>query len=240
MSDPLSIRPTAASIAAFLCLTLLLVEAHELCHALATRALCGGWSGRVFDNVLPYRGCGSERLALIDIVAPSFTYACLWLGAAWMGGRRRRRQVFGFSLLFASLPLGRVLPQVVTAFADGSTSDEYSFVRHLAGPSLSRGAAGGIAIAIAVALTVPPLLFAWRRLQPAGRPRLFAAFYGLPLLFVIGWLMLGMNGLLVAGALAWLGSAAWPGLVIVHTAVIGSLFLLLRRRLFDLAPPAAA
>lgn len=238
MSNPLHIRPTPASIAAFFCLTLLLVEAHEQLHALATRALCGGWAERVFDNVLPYPGCGAGRLALVDIVAPLFSYACLWFGAALMGRANPRMRTFGFGLLFASLPLGRLLPQIVTAFVAGSTSDEYSFVRHLAGDALGRGTAGAVATALALVLTLPPLLVAWRRLQPQDRTRLFAGFYGLPLLFLIAWLI-GANGLLAHGVLASLGGVAWPGLVIVHTVSIGALFLLLRKRLFDLAPAAA-
>lgn len=236
MSNTLRFRPTFASILAFLCLTLLLVEAHEQVHALATRLLCGGWAGRVFDNVLPYPGCRATRLALVDIAAPLFSYACLGLGAALMGPADRRTQSFGFALLFASLPLGRVLPQVVTVFVAGSTADEYSFVHRLAGDALGRGATGMVAVAIALAFTMPPLLFAWRRLPSAQRPRLFAGFYGLPLLFVIAWLIVGMNGLLAHGVLASLGTTAWPGLVRVHTAVVAVAFLLLCRRLSDLVP----
>ena len=239
MSDPLRVRPAFASIAAFLCLTLLLVEAHEQVHALATRALCGGWAGRTFDNVLPYPGCVAGRLAIVDIAAPLFSYACLWLGAALMGRAVPRMRAFGFALLFASLPLGRLLPQIVAAFVAGSTADEYAFVRRIAGDALSRGAAGALATALALALTVPPLVLAWRRLAPQDRPRWFAAFYGLPLLFVIAWLA-GANRLLAGGALAPLGSAAWPGLVIAHAVVIGVLFLLLRKHVFDFASPAAA
>lgn len=238
MSDPLRIRPAPASIVAFLCLTLLLIEAHEQVHALATRALCGGWAGRTFDNVLPYASCGAGQLAVVDVTAPLFSYACLWLGAALMGRAEPRMQAFGFGLSFASLPLGRLLPQVVTAFVSGSTADEYSFVRRLAGDALSRGAAGALATALALALTVPPLIVVWRRLAPPDRLRWFAAFYGLPLPFVIAWLA-GANRLLADGVLASLGGATWPGLVIVHTVAIGALFLRLHRRSCDLASSAA-
>lgn len=234
MPNALRLRPTFASILAFLCLTLLLIEAHEQMHALSTRLLCGGWAERVFDNVLPYPGCSTTRLALVDIAAPLFSYLCVGLGAALMGRADRRTQAVGFALLFASLPLGRVLPQVVATFVAGTTADEYSFVRHLAGPALGRGAAGAGATAIALAATLPPLILAWRRLQPQGRPRLFAAFYGLPLLFAIAWLAIG-NGLLANGILASLGTTAWPGLVAIHAVVVAAAFLFLCRRLVDAA-----
>ncbi len=239
MSDRLRIRPTLASIAAFLGLTLLLVEAHEQLHALSTRLLCGGWAERTFDNVLPYPGCGASRLAFVDAAGPLFSYACLWIGAALTGRANPRMQAFGFALLFASLPLGRVLPQVVTIFAAGSTSDEYSFVRRLAGDALGRGATGCAALALALALSVPPLLVAWRRLPAQGRLRTFARFYLLPLPFVIAWLMVGMNGLLARGVLGSLDLAGWPGLVAVHTAAVGALLVLLRTHLTGRAAVAA-
>src|SRR5690606_35931476 len=94
MSNPPRFRPTAASIAAFLCLTLLLVEAHGQVHALATHLLCGGGAGRVFDDVLPYPGCGATRLALVDIAAPLFSYTCLGVGAALTRCADARTQSF--------------------------------------------------------------------------------------------------------------------------------------------------
>lgn len=239
MSDLLRSRPTVAPIAAFLCLALLLVEAHEQAHALSTRLLCGGWAERTFDNVLPYPACGASRLAFVDAAGPLFSYACLWLGAALTGRANPRTQAFGFALLFAGLPLGRVLPQVVTIFAAGSTSDEYAFVRRLAGDALGRGATGGVALALALALSVPPLLVAWRRSPSQGRLRTFAGFCLLPLLFVIAWLMVGMNGLLARGVLGSLDLAGWPGLVAVHTAAVGALFALLRTHLAGREPAAA-
>lgn len=217
MTNPIRIRVTPTSIAAFLCLTLLLVEAHEQVHALATRLLCGGWAPRVFDNVLPYAGCANARLAIVDIAAP-------------------REQALGFSLLFASLPFGRVLPQIVTAFVAQSTTDEYSFVHRLAGDALGRPGAGAVATLLALLFTVPPLLVAWRRLAPQGRPRLFAGFYGLTLLFVVAWLI-GMNALLASGVLASLGGPAWPGPVIAHAALVGALLLVLRKHLPGAAAP---
>lgn len=235
MTNPIRIRVTPVSIAAFLCLTLLLVEAHEQVHALATRLLCGGWAPRVFDNVLPYAGCSNAHMALVDIAAPLFSYACMAFGAVLMRRAAPRQQAFGFSLLFASLPFGRVLPQIVTTFVAGSTADEYSFVHRLGGAALGRPGAGAIATLLALALTVPPLLVAWRSLAAQGRPRLFAGFYGLTLLVVIAWLV-GMNALLASGVLAALGGPAWPGPVIVHTALAGVFMLLLRNHL----PGAAA
>lgn len=199
-----------APILAFFCLTLLLVEAHEQVHALSTRLLCGGWAGRTFDNVLPYPGCSATHLALVDIAAPLFSYLCLWAGAAAMAHAGRAIRAAGFALLFASLPLGRLLPQVVATFVAGTTADEYSFVHRLAGEAAGRGGAGVAAIAVALVFTVPPLAFAWTRLPPRGRSRLLAVFCGLPLLAVIAWLAVA-NGVLAHDASPGSGRGAWPG-----------------------------
>ncbi len=113
----MKIRLTAGYVAAFACLVLLHVELHEQAHALTTRALCGGWPARTFDNVLPYAGCPDAALPFIDLAGPLFSW--LWMATgAWLLLRARpTAQAWGFSLLFSALPIGRILPQVVALWA---------------------------------------------------------------------------------------------------------------------------
>lgn len=203
----------------FAALTLVLVEAHEQVHAVATRLLCGGWASRVFDNVLSYRDCSAARMALVDIAAPLFSYVVLWLGAIAMWRPSPRTQALGFTLAFASLPFGRLVPQVVTVFVGNATADEYSFVRRMAGDAMNRAGAGGLAIVIALAFTLPPLVAIWRRLPADRRSRVFSWFYLLPLVFVIVW-MAGLNGALAHGVLTQDVLPGWPALIAAHAALV--------------------
>lgn len=230
----LNIRLSKVYLVVFAALTLLLVEAHEQLHAVGTRLLCGGWAERVFDNVLPYRGCSPVRLAVVDILGPLFSYAMLWLGAilAWRPGARA--QAVGVGLAFASLPLGRLLPQLVTAFVEGSTSDEYGFLRRVAGDALDRREAGLLACLIALALTLPPLVALWKRLPADRRLSVFVRFYSLPLVFVIVWMAV-MNAALAHGVLSRDLLPGWPALVAVHAVVVAAVVGFGRHRISRLA-----
>ena len=230
----LNIRLSKVYLVVFAALTLLLVEVHEQLHAVGTRLLYGGWAEWVFDNVLPYRGCSPARLAVVDVVGPLFSYAMLWLGAvlAWRPGTRA--QALGFSLAFASLPLGRLLPQLVTAFVEGSTSDEYGFLRRMAGDALDRREAGLLAFLVALALTLPPLVALWKRLPADRRLSLFVRFYSLPLVFVIVWLA-GMNAALAHGVLSRDLLQGWPALVAVHAVLVTAVVWLGRQQIGRLA-----
>lgn len=234
----MDIRIDKGYLVVFAALTLLLVEAHEQCHAIATRLLCGGWAERVFDNVLPYAGCSPAGRAAVDVAGPLFSYALLWLGAVLAWRPNPRAQAAGVALAFASLPLGRLLPQLVTAFVEGSTADEYGVVRRLAGDGLDRPQAGGLAFLVALALTLPPLVALWKRLPAERRARLFAGFCGLPLVFVIAW-MAGMNAALAHGPLRADALPGWPALVAIHTAIVAAVVLFGRRRIAPHAPRVA-
>ena len=235
----MDIRIDRGYLVVFAALTLLLVEVHEQCHAIATRLLCGGWAGRAFDNVLPDAGCGPAGLAAVDAAGPLVSYALLRLGAVLAWRPTPRAQAAGAALAFASLPLGRLLPQLVTAFVEGSTADEYGVVRRLAGDGLDRPQAAGLAFLIALALTLPPLVALWKRLPAERRARRFAGFCCLPLVFVIVW-MTGMNAALALGPLRADALPGWPALVAIHTAIVAAVVWFGRRRIAPRAPQASA
>jgi hypothetical protein len=219
---------TGGYVAAFACLVLLHVELHEQAQALTTRVLCGGWPERTFDNVLAYAGCGDAALPLIDLAGPLFSL--IWMGAgAWLLlSRNPAARAWGFSLLFSGLPVGRVLPQIVAMWAPGATSDESAFFRRLPVLRLDQTDSALLAFVVTVAAVAPLLVVAWRRLEPDGRARTFAAFGFLPLALVTVWVMTAMNGLLRIDPLPGLGWTGWPGLIVLHTAVVAVLFVVLR------------
>lgn len=216
-------------------LTLLLVEVHEQFHAVATRLLCGGWADRAFDNVLTYRGCSASSLAVVDLAGPVFSYAVLWAGALMSRRQSPVTRGLGLSLVFASLPLARVVPQVFVTLVAGSTSDEYGFIRRVAGDAIGRPGAGGLALLVSVALTLPPLLMVWRQLPAGRRGRTMSGLLFLPFLFVVLWAAV-LNGALAHGVLHQALLPGWPTLFAVQASVAAGVVWLLRdeaRRLFD-------
>ena len=211
----------------FAALTLLLVELHEQCHAIVTRLACGGWSSRVFDNVLPHAGCSPGRQALVDIAGPLFSYTLLWIGALMFRQASSPHRALGFTLAFASLPLARILPQVLTAFVAGSTSDEYGFLQRISGGAIERASAGTLATVLALALALPPLAILWRGLPAGRRGRWMSGFLLLPLVFVVLWSGV-LNGALAQGVLAQPLAAGLPVLLAIHAVAVAGLVFLLR------------
>lgn len=209
-------------------LTLLLVEIHEQCHAIATRLLCGGWADRVFDNVLTYRGCSASNLAMVDLAGPLFSYAVLWAGALMSRRPSPTTRGLGLSLAFASLPLARVVPQILVTLVAGSTSDEYGFVRRMAGDAIGRTGAGGLALLAALALTLPPLLMVWRQLPAGRRGRTMGVLLSLPLGLVVFWAAL-VNGALAHGVLQHPFLPGWPALLAVQAVLVTGIAWLLRK-----------
>lgn len=211
----------------FAALTLLLVEVHEQCHAIVTRLACGGWPARVFDNVLPYPGCSPGRQAVADIAGPLFSYALLWIGASMFRRASSPHRALGFTLAFAALPLARILPQVLTVFLAGSTSDEYGFLQRISCGAIERASAGTLATVLALALALPPLAILWRGLPAGRRGGWMAGSLLLPLVFVVTCSAV-LNGALAQGVLAQRWVAGLPVLLAIHAAAVAGLVCLLR------------
>ena len=234
-------RPTGRYLLFLAASTLLLVEIHEQGHAIATRLLCGGWADRVFDNVLTYSGCSASSLAVVDLVGPLFSYAMLWTGALMSRRQSPVTRGLGLSLAFASLPLARVVPQVLVALVAGSTSDEYGFVRRIAGDAIERAGAGGLALLAALALTLPPLLMGWRQLPIGRRGRTRSGLWFLPFVCGILWAAT-RNSALAHGVLHQALLPGWPTLLAVQAAAVAGVVWLLRdevRRLVEGDPAPA-
>lgn len=103
---------------------------------------------------------------------PALSYLMMWLGA-WLL-RTGRKPLLGFALVVAYIPFLRLL----TAAMGGG--DEGVLMRLLA-PDSGRW----LALALVLALTMPPLLSCWRALANRRRGWVFAAAFLLPLLPVL-------------------------------------------------------
>lgn len=213
MASPLTRPPSLRWLLAFALLILVAHEGHEIVHTWTGRAICGAFGTRDFNVWTLAPGCGT-RVAIA--VGPLFSWLVMWTGVALLlHAPREGTRWVGLALLFATNPLGRMLPALVGG------GDEGVVAYALTG---SRPTARALVAVVALLVVLPPVVIAWRSLAMPRRGLWFTLlFLGAilvtgPLLFAVG------NHLLAAGVLARSGPLGAPLLVELVTAVSIALF----------------
>ena len=221
------LRLNYSYILAFLALTFVLHEGHELAHTVTGRLICGCWGQRDFNIWTTCENCNSKWLILSGIAGPVFTFAVLWFGAWLLRDKNKARQkMLGFSLVFASIPVGRLINPLF-----GGGDEVQALDTWLNNWDLSRI----LTVVLVVLLCIYPLIKAYRFVSNKRKLWLFLAFLLLP--FVIDLLVvLGlMNTLLNAGLLSMYWVLGSPALVTVWTICVCLLFIISRKQLYSLS-----
>jgi hypothetical protein len=135
-----------AAAIAFLLLTALAFEVHELSHHFFGWAVCGAPGTISFTQFEVARGCGVSESRLTELFGPLMGMALAYGGAYWV---RRRASLFGFGLIFASYFHLRFLPSLL-----GGGSDELDLARR---SGFLHGSRFGVA-AVLFVLALPPLV----------------------------------------------------------------------------------
>src|SRR5664279_24349 len=92
---------------AFLMLLFLLMQMHQLLHHVAGGILCGKVGYLTFDRHHFSADLSDSGNKISTIVGPLFShYSAMWIGLFLLANKRFN--LLGFSLIFASLPLGRL------------------------------------------------------------------------------------------------------------------------------------
>jgi len=224
---------SARYLVAFLALCFLMFETHEFAHIVTGRMICGGWGFRDF-NVWGLRdGCGEAHpiAVLATFAGPIWSYALMWLGARLLSRGAAAARCVGFSLVFANLPLARI----VTA-ATGSGDEIFGLRELFEAPDESNRhqlwLIGGVAILL---LTVPPLFAAYKALDTCKRVLVFGGWLVLPMLAGFTTIFGILNPLMGLGMLDDTGFCGSPVLVNVWTALVVVFFALTCQRLTTLA-----
>lgn len=221
----MQIRISIRYIVAFLALTFVLHEAHEIVHTSIGRLICGCWGARDFNVWGLCEGCNDAHpLALVATFAgPVFSFIMLWLGALWLRPKYSdQRRLLGFALLFASMPFARIF----TALMGGG--DEIWGLSQL----MNYDIAYYLGLSLISGIIVYPLYKAFLFITNKGRVLWFLLFFIAPtfidLLVVLGL----MNSLLEHG----IGATYWilgsPIIVTAWTASVTTLLLLTWRHLY--------
>jgi hypothetical protein len=220
-------------VAAFLALTFVMHEAHEIAHTTVARIICGSWGHRDFNVWGACDDCEAKHpiVFVSTLAGPLFTFIMLWIGA-WMLKKNHttQRKAWGFSLIFANLPFGRILNPFL-----GGGDEVYTLRKFIENDNLAWGLGlGGILLC-----TAYPLYKAFISIENKRRIGWFLLFLILPLAIDLLVVLGLMNTLLEKGIAAkdWiLGS---PLLVTLWTFLVTLTFILMRKSICTLGKKAA-
>lgn len=156
---------------AFFLLLFLLMQAHQLLHHTIGEILCGQVGYLTFDRHSYAEELSQSDIVVATIPGPLVNYVAMWIGLFLL--RSGRYTLLGFSLIFASMPLGRFLAT--------QGGDEHQFglwISQLFG--LDEKYALIIGLLVVFLITVPPLIVAHKSIGNRQKLRIFLAFLFLP------------------------------------------------------------
>jgi len=158
---------------AFILLLFLLTQMHQLIHHIVGEALCGKAGFLTFDRHFLSPTLTSTSYKLATIAGPLFSdYLFMWIGMFML--RSNKYSLAGFSLIFASMPLGRFW-----ALTGGDERFYGIWISQLSG--LNENKSMIVSIFIVLLILVPPLVAAYLSISNNRRWILFSAFLILPL-----------------------------------------------------------
>jgi hypothetical protein len=159
----------------FLILLFLLMQLHQLLHHVEGGIFCGKVGYLTFDRHHFSSDLSDSAYKIATFTAPLFShYAAMWIGLFLLADKRFK--LFGFSLIFASLPLARL------AAVNGGDERFYGlWICQFLGIDISYATV--ISLIIILLIIVPPLIFAFISIGNKRRLITFLSFLLLPLIF---------------------------------------------------------
>ena len=160
---------------AFIMLLFLLTQMHQLIHHIAGEILCGKAGFLTFDRHFFSPALTGTSYKLATIAGPLFShYMFMWIGMFML--RSGKYSLAGFTLILASMPLGRFW-----ALSGGDERFYDLWISQLFG--LNENTSMILSILIVLLILVPPLIAAYKSIANNRRWIVFSAFLILPLFF---------------------------------------------------------
>lgn len=216
---------------AFLALTFLIHEAHEIAHTTVGRLICGCWGQRDFNVWNLCEGCPVKNpISIVSTFAgPILSFSIIWLGAYLTGRDKTEQQkAMGFSLIFASTPFARILT------ASLGSGDEVWGLNYLIE---NHGAAWIIGLLVVVAITIIPIVKAFKLIENNKRIGWFLLFFLAPTIIDILVVLGILNILLSNGVLSDYWILGSPAIVTVWTILVIGIFFLTKKNIYALSVP---
>lgn len=222
------IKISVSYIIAFLLLTIVMLELHEIFHIMVGRLICGCWGSRDFNVWSLCEGCDktSSLSWLATLAGPVFSFSMMWLGILLLSSPNPHKKAVGFSLIFANIPFGRI-----TEVMKGA-GDEMIVAKHFLKSDFSMTHIIFICSGLILILGLPPIIKAFRVLKNKYSWIYIIGFMTLPIAFILIYILIGMNSILSHGFLSNIGIMGTPLLITIHTIIAIIFLVLLRKKLF--------
>lgn len=222
----MKLKLTPQFIIAFLALTFVMHEAHEIIHTSVGRIICGAWGERDFNAWALCEGCNEKKslAVLATFAGPVFTFLMIWIGAFLIHPNKTINQkTIGFSLIFANIPFARILTTSL-----GGGDEVFGLNTVLKNHSL----AWLIGSVVVLSITIIPLVKAYILIQNNNKISWFVLFLLAPIVMDV-LLVLGlMNTLLTKGILSSYWVLGSPIIVTLWTISVTSVFILTYKNIY--------
>ncbi|MVM33443.1 hypothetical protein GO755_25630 [Spirosoma sp. HMF4905] len=212
----------------FLLLLIVLLELHETVHIVVGYFICGCWGPRDFNVWSLCKGCPENHPLwwVATLAGPLASFALMWLGMIWLSAKPSNKTLLGFSLVFANIPFGRISNVMMGG------GDEMVVTRHFLKADYSRTQMILICSVLVLCLGLPPIIKAYKVLTNRRAWLYLLGFLTLPLLFLLIYVLTGLNSLLTRGFLATPWIMGTPVLITLHTSIALVGLIWLRKNLF--------
>jgi hypothetical protein len=216
---------------AFMALTFVMHEAHEIVHTSIARLICGCWGQRDFNVWQSCADCDKTNPYALwaTFAGPAFTFIIIWSGAFLLKRTNSNQQKsLGIALIFANMPIGRLINPI---FGGG---DEVMVLDHFVNNwNLSRI----IIVLLVLTICSYPFYKAIVTVQNKWRILYFMLFLLMPLIIDILVVLGLLNNLLNNGVLSDYWILGSPMIVTVWTFFVLAVFILSRKNIYTLAHP---
>ena len=224
----MKLKLTPANVTAFLLFTLLMGESHEIAHFIVGKILCGCWP--VVRDFNAWEICECDRGYWATAAGPVFSMSLAWVGMFLLNSDDVRKKSLGFVLIWSNVPQARIM----TVLMGGG--DEGVVMRNLTTGTILESNFRLIAIFIVLAMALPPIIKSFREVDNRGGWLYNVGFMILPLVIVMLYMFMFLNGLLKNGFLSEVWIMGTPLLITLHTTVVLAVLLIFfRKQLFTLA-----
>lgn len=231
----MQLRLSFSYIITFLLLTIVMLELHEIVHITVGRLICGCWGHRDFNVWELCEGCGNAQSLswLATLAGPLFSFSMMWIGMGLLNSVNLKKRALGFSLIFANIPFGRVSEAMKGA------GDEMVVTRYLLKDDFSSTQMIVLCSIILLMFALPPIISAFNMITNKRRWLYLVLFLTLPLIFLLMYVLTGLNSLLNSGFLSAYWIMGTPLLITLHTLLAIVLLIVLFRNLFSIADTSA-
>lgn len=230
----MKIKFSATYLLSFLVLVFLVQELQDWMHVIIGEWICGCWGTKSFNawTMCEHSEVSGNILAFVWLAGPLLIYILTWVAWNMLESKKTTAtRSIAFSLLFSTLPLGRILKAI------GGTADETHAMREIfqKPDGSNHGFVVAAGLIIVLVLTIPPLIKAFSiAVSLKERLLMIPFFLFFPVIIDYLFVSIGMNGLLNADVMRDESLPGTPFLVLIWGIICLLVFLVTYKNLLTL------